>query len=135
MAVCGNRLLTGILSQIPHSRQILATHRPLLTTTRVTRSLHTGRRSTGWSYSCGIACRRIRTVGVCGSGLKVEGGRFASTMAPISTKGLDPGQIVDKYIAENKVMIFSKSFCPFCHKVRNCICFVTVVNVKFLLMV
>lgn len=40
-------------------------------------------------------------------------------MAPISMDGLDPGQIVEKCIAENKVMVFSKSFCPFCHKIKD----------------
>lgn len=66
----------------------------------------------------------IKTVGVCGSDLKPSGVRvnspalsFSSTMAPISPDSLDPGQLVDRYIAENKVMVFSKSFCPFCHRV------------------
>ncbi|XP_071514079.1 thioredoxin reductase 1, cytoplasmic [Panulirus ornatus] len=71
--------------------------------------------------SCRVwTCRRPgRTVGVCGSGLRAVGTRGGSaTMAPI-TQGLSPAQIVDKYIQENKVMIFSKSYCPFCHRVKD----------------
>ena len=36
-------------------------------------------------------------------------------MAPIVT---NVEEITEKYIAENNVMIFSKSYCPFCLKVR-----------------
>ena len=41
-------------------------------------------------------------------------GTNKSNMAPI------PGtnDLVDKFIKDNRVMIFSKSFCPFCHKVK-----------------
>lgn len=108
MAVCGIRL-AAVRAFIPRPQQLLATHR----------ALHSGRGLSGPSWSRVVACRRFRTVGVCGSALRVVGGRTSSTMAPISMDGLDPGQIVDKCIAENKVMIFSKSFCPFCHKVRG----------------
>jgi len=37
--------------------------------------------------------------------------RFYATMAPITDK-------VDSLIQANKVMIFSKSYCPFCNKVK-----------------
>ena len=37
--------------------------------------------------------------------------RFYSNMAPIIDK-------VDSLIQANKVMIFSKSYCPFCNKVK-----------------
>ena len=34
-------------------------------------------------------------------------------MAPVPP----PDQLVDQYIKQSKVVIFSKSFCPFCHQV------------------
>lgn len=112
MAVCGNRV-TALRSLVP---RLAATHR----------AYHGGRGATGTSWSRVAATRtNIKTVGVCGSDLKPSGVRVnspalsfsSSTMAPISPDSLDPGQLVDRYIAENKVMVFSKSFCPFCHRV------------------
>ena len=38
------------------------------------------------------------------------------TMAPIVT---NVEEIAEKYIADNNVMVFSKSYCPFCLKVRR----------------
>ena len=44
--------------------------------------------------------------------------RKLSTMAPIVPPADgDPAKIIEKCIADNKVMMFSKSFCPFCNKV------------------
>ncbi|KAG1683808.1 Thioredoxin reductase 3 [Nymphon striatum] len=51
-------------------------------------------------------------MGVVGSSLK---------MAPtrnVSSKSTDVGQIIDENIADNPVMIFSKSTCPFCKKIK-----------------
>ncbi|KAG7160028.1 Thioredoxin reductase 1- cytoplasmic-like [Homarus americanus] len=63
---------------------------------------------------------RKGTVGVCSSaGLRVVGSESYSTMAPITTQGLTPLQVVENSIKENKVMVFSKSYCPFCHKVKD----------------
>ena len=44
--------------------------------------------------------------------------RNLCTMPPINIGGLSPAEVIKKCIAENKVMVFSKSFCPFCNKVR-----------------
>ena len=38
-------------------------------------------------------------------------------MAPISTEN-DPVKVVETYISNNQVMIFSKSYCPFCKRVK-----------------
>ncbi|XP_037086398.1 thioredoxin reductase 1, cytoplasmic-like isoform X2 [Pollicipes pollicipes] len=38
-------------------------------------------------------------------------------MAP--TPGTDPAAVADKFINDNKVAVFSKSWCPFCEKVKN----------------
>lgn len=97
------------------------------------RHLHTSRASTWASGSTLLrrCCRNIGVkVGVCsssdnvlvvGRSTSISGcstSTFLSTMAPITnTDNLSPNELVDKYIADNKVMIFSKSFCPFCHKV------------------
>ncbi|XP_050694209.1 thioredoxin reductase 1, cytoplasmic-like [Eriocheir sinensis] len=114
MAVCGIRV-TAIRCIVP---RLTASHR----------AYHDGRGIAGRSWSRVAAIRgNIRTLGVCGSDLKPAGVRAgslslsfsSSTMAPISPDGLDPGQLVDRYIAENKVMVFSKSFCPFCHRVKD----------------
>jgi len=40
-------------------------------------------------------------------------------MAPVNGVGGEPHEIVDKYIVNNNVMIFSKSTCPFCAKTKQ----------------
>ena len=37
-------------------------------------------------------------------------------MAPV---GGSPKEVVDNYVANNKVMVFSKSTCPFCTKIKQ----------------
>lgn len=40
-------------------------------------------------------------------------------MGPLPGPGGGAAEAVDKFIADNKVMIFSKSYCPFCKKVKE----------------
>ena len=40
--------------------------------------------------------------------------KSASSMAPVPA---EIAAIVEKYIKENKVMLFSKSYCPYCKQV------------------
>lgn len=93
------------------------------------RHLHISRTST-WTSGSTLLRRCIRNidvkVGVCSSSSNVlvvksanvcSGSTCLSTMAPVNTANLSSKELVDKYIADNRVMIFSKSFCPFCHKV------------------
>ena len=42
--------------------------------------------------------------------------RSLATMAPI---GSSPMETVDKLVAANRVMVFSKTTCPFCTKIKN----------------
>ena len=42
---------------------------------------------------------------------------YSSTMAPIVPPSGDPATIVASCIKDNKIMMFSKSYCPFCNKV------------------
>ena len=47
---------------------------------------------------------------------------FPTRMGPIRNKDgheEDPAKIIDKAIAENAVVIFSKSFCPFCTRIKE----------------
>lgn len=80
------------------------------------RRTHTlGRRASSWSHV--VACRRA--IGACGSVWHSRaGGISLATMAPV-TLGDGPAGTVEQHIRENKVMVFSKSYCPFCHKVRE----------------
>lgn len=68
-----------------------------------------------------LVCRReVRNiVGVCGGVLRAPQSTVSATMAPIITNNLPPSQLVQEYIEQNKVMIFSKSYCPFCHRVKD----------------
>jgi len=43
--------------------------------------------------------------------------RYIITMAPIG--GQDPKVVVEQNIKDHKVMMFSKSYCPFCNKIKN----------------
>lgn len=116
MAVCGSPLLRSL---IPRSRPLLATHKSLHW---IKQGFRQGRAVSAPSYCRVVALKRVTNLGVCGSGLRVETGPGLSsitTMPPINTAGLQPAQVVEKCIAENKVMVFSKSFCPFCHKVKD----------------
>ena len=111
MAVCGSLLR----SLIPRSRPPLATLRHLHS---LKQGCGQGRALLTPSYSRVLAQKRGRKLGVCGS-LIGPSQSSITTMPPIKVEGLQPAQVVEKCIAENKVMIFSKSFCPFCHKVRR----------------
>ena len=42
--------------------------------------------------------------------------RSLATMAPIPST---PMEIVDQMVAANRVMVFSKTTCPFCTKIKN----------------
>ena len=42
--------------------------------------------------------------------------RSLATMAPITST---PMEIVDQMVAANRVMVFSKTTCPFCTKIKN----------------
>lgn len=112
MAACGIRL-RGFRTLIFPSHRLVTPRR----------TFHSSCGATATSLSSSPVVRKVvRTVGVCGSDLKLGGVTAVrpystSTMAPIKTDGLDPTQIVDKYIEGNKIMVFSKSFCPFCHRV------------------
>ncbi|KAK4312844.1 hypothetical protein Pmani_015761 [Petrolisthes manimaculis] len=95
------------------------------TTSQYSRHIHTSRASVWASKSYFRRPTSVYgTVGVCGSNIKVvgslesAGGSFVS-MAPITTDNINPGEVVDKSIAQNKVMIFSKSSCPFCLKIKD----------------
>ncbi|XP_066960197.1 thioredoxin reductase 1, cytoplasmic [Macrobrachium rosenbergii] len=103
--------VAGSLLRIVVSRRWPLTH--------VTRGFHPrpAPRKASWSYI--TACKRLtRTIGVCGSDLwRVQSAAF-TTMAPV-TAGANPAQLVDEYIQGNKVMVFSKSYCPFCNKVKT----------------
>lgn len=43
--------------------------------------------------------------------------RKFKTMAPVLQKFEDASAKIDEYIRANQVMVFSKSYCPFCNKV------------------
>lgn len=46
--------------------------------------------------------------------------RNIASMAPIiNGEGLEPKAIVEQNIKDHKVMMFSKSYCPFCNKIKN----------------
>lgn len=47
-----------------------------------------------------------------------SGSQICSRMAPVGQEGT-AAQLVDSTIAENAVAIFSKSYCPFCTKVKE----------------
>ncbi|XP_045595558.2 thioredoxin reductase 1, cytoplasmic isoform X2 [Procambarus clarkii] len=81
----------------------------------------TSRSLTSCTWSCVPACRSEgRTVGACGSVFPVGGARSLLVMAPVlSSSDLPAALLVDNYVKENKVMVFSKSYCPFCHKVKD----------------
>ncbi|XP_078597168.1 thioredoxin reductase 1, cytoplasmic-like [Branchiostoma floridae x Branchiostoma japonicum] len=40
-------------------------------------------------------------------------------MPPVTANGADLKAAIQKYIADNKVMVFSKSYCPFCKKIKD----------------
>ena len=42
--------------------------------------------------------------------------RSLATMAPIAST---PMETVDQMVAANRVMVFSKTTCPFCTKIKN----------------
>merc|ERR1712212_486666 len=44
---------------------------------------------------------------------------YGSTMAPIVPPSGEPATIVASCIKDNKIMIFSKSYCPFCNRVKE----------------
>ena len=75
---------------------------------RVTHSL----RSTNRSVSHHILSRFVDQKHT----LKVS--RFMGGQAS-SMSSSEIGEITEKAIEENEVMVFSKSYCPFCHKAKN----------------
>ena len=44
---------------------------------------------------------------------------FQSAIMPPIPSDLSPEQLVEEYIKQSKVIIFSKSYCPFCNQVRG----------------
>ena len=57
----------------------------------------------------------------CLSGLKRETYKGDDTMPPTATSdGLtEASNEIEQYIKANSIMIFSKSYCPFCNKVKD----------------
>ncbi|XP_042872148.1 thioredoxin reductase 1, cytoplasmic-like [Penaeus japonicus] len=79
------------------------------------RRIHAIGRPPRASWSHVVAFRRA--IGACGSVWHSRlGSNTLVTMAPVTQNG--PSGTVEKFIKENKVMVFSKSYCPFCHKVK-----------------